>query len=381
MHSLTMYAPAETRIGQSAFVYALCGSDDSFDKDLRSYLHSEECVLACSGRALMTLLLEVLKKADAHNRDEVLIPGYTCYSVAASVARAGLRISLYDLDPKTLRPDTDSLSRAAGDRTLAIVYQHLFGIPQPREDFQEVAARYGVPLIEDAAQGLGGSLNGMPMGGMGDFGILSFGRGKPLPIGGGGALTGKKDILDTLPPLKSPKGWHRLALAMATQVLSHPLLYGIMERLPLGLGTTVFDPGFAMAGMPSAVKKLAKGALTGMEACNAHRRSIAGVYRSMLGSSRTVAETGGSMPVYTRFPFFGGPEKIGTELFRLGVRRMYPEAISGEPATKEYLAPHVQPVPGARQIARDLMTLPTHGRITPGMAGRISLMLREEYRC
>jgi len=100
----------------------------------------------------------------------------------------------------------------------------------------------------------------------------------------------------------------------------------------------------------------------------------------MLESTLTVPETRGSMPVYTRFPFFGGPKKIGTELFRLGVRRMYPEAISGEPAIKGYLAPLVQPVPGARQIARDLMTLPTHGRITPGIADKISLMLREEYR-
>jgi len=200
-----MYAPAETRIEQAAFAYALFGSGDSFDKDLCSYLHTEECVLACSGRTLMTLLLQTLRKSDSRNRDEVLIPGYTCYSVAASVARAGLRISLYDLDPRTLRPDTSSLNKAAGDRTLAIVYQHLFGIPQPRGDFQEVAARYGVPLIEDAAQGLGGTQNGMPMGGMGDFGILSFGRGKPLPIGGGGALAGKKDVLDTLPHMKAQK--------------------------------------------------------------------------------------------------------------------------------------------------------------------------------
>ena len=44
-------------------------------------------------------------------QDEVLIPGYTCYSVAASVVRAGLRIGVYDLDPKTLQPDIDSVKQ------------------------------------------------------------------------------------------------------------------------------------------------------------------------------------------------------------------------------------------------------------------------------
>lgn len=381
MNSLFWYPPAETRISARSIVDALLGKNDDFEKDLCSYLDVESCILGNSGRALMTLLLRTLKKADTDNRDEVLIPAYTCYSVAASVVKAGLKISVYDLDPQTLRPDRDSLKRAAGGKTLAIVYQHLFGIPQPREDFQDIAIELGIPLIEDAAQGLGGLLNGKPLGTMGDFGIFSFGRGKSLPIGAGGALTGRKDILDAVPIMSSAKGVRRLVTSAAVQALSHPFLYGIMEKLPLGLGKTVFNPGFTISGMPSMMKRLAKSSLAGMESLNAHRRTIAGIYQARLDSARRVKEHAGSLPVYTRFPFFAGPKAISPQLYRLGVRRMYPEAISEEPVIRTYLANSDQPAPGAKQIAESLVTLPAHSRITPSIARIIAAGLQEEYHC
>ncbi|MGI6386308.1 MAG: DegT/DnrJ/EryC1/StrS family aminotransferase [Desulfomonilia bacterium] len=381
MNPLFWYPPAETRISTKSFIDALLGKNHDFEKDLCSYLGVESCILGNSGRALMTLLLQALKKADTGNRNEVLIPAYTCYSVAASVVKAGLKISVYDLDPQTLRPDADSLKNAAGNKTLAIVYQHLFGIPQPREDFDDISIEHSIPLIEDAAQGLGGFLNSKPLGALGDFSIFSFGRGKPLPIGTGGALTGKKHALDTIPTPSSAKGRGQLITSAAVQALSHPLLYGIMEKLPLGLGKTVFDPGFALSGMPAAMKMLAKSSLAGLESFNAHRRAIAGVYQSGLDSTHTVEEQAGAGPVYTRFPFFAGPKRISPQLYRLGVRRMYPEAIAAEPVIKTYLANPGQPAPGAKQIARNLITLPTHSRITLPIARKILAVLQEEYHC
>ena len=103
------------------------------------------------------------------------------------------------LDPATLQPDFDSLRNSISDKTLAIVFQHLFGIPTPFYEFEEIAHKTGIPLIEDAAQALGGTLNGQALGTTGDFGFYSFGRGKPLPIGRGGALVAKDaDLLSGL---------------------------------------------------------------------------------------------------------------------------------------------------------------------------------------
>ena len=87
----------------------------------------------------------VLKKKHDGKRKEVIIPGYTCYSVAAAVAKAGLKIQVYDLDPGTFEPNIDSLERTISKkRTLAIVHQHLFGIPTAIEDIIHMAKKQTV---------------------------------------------------------------------------------------------------------------------------------------------------------------------------------------------------------------------------------------------
>ena len=184
--NLAWYPPAETYIPVYAILGAFLHSSGDFEKTLCNYLGVSKCVLANSGRALLYLLLEALKRKDGGIRVEVLVPGYTCYSVAASIAKAGLIIRVYDLDPATLQPDFNSLRKSTSGKTLAIIFQHLFGIPTPVDEFEEIAQKTGTPLIEDAAQALGGSIDGHLLGTIGDFGFYSFGRGKPLPIGGGG---------------------------------------------------------------------------------------------------------------------------------------------------------------------------------------------------
>jgi dTDP-4-amino-4,6-dideoxygalactose transaminase len=118
-----------------------------------------------------------------------------------------------------------------------------------------------------------------------------------------------------------------------------------------------------------------------MEACNVHRRAVADVYKSRMDTARMVKEPEGSTPVYTRFPLFAGHSSIGSQLYRFGVRRMYPRAISDEPAIQSFLARPGRPTPGARQIAESLITLPTHSRITPSIAHEISALLQEEHSC
>ena len=90
------YPLAETKNPLAAIAATLLPSADDFKKTLCSYLHVKKCVLGSSGRALLYLLLAFLKEKDNGKRNEVLIPGYTCYSVAAAIARAGLKIKIYD---------------------------------------------------------------------------------------------------------------------------------------------------------------------------------------------------------------------------------------------------------------------------------------------
>ena len=364
------YPPAETKIPLSAVAGALfSNSANDFETTLCNYLHAKECVLGSSGRAFLYLLLTSLKEKNSGKRTEVLIPGYTCYSVAAAIARAGLKIKVYDLDPATLQPDINSLNITASEKTLAIIFQHLFGIPTPVDEFKEIAQKTGAILIEDAAQSLGGALRGKSLGTIGDYGIYSFGRGKPLPLGCGGALIGKNtSAVSNLIPKSISKGYISLISTSVTQIVAKPLLYWIPEKLPLGLGETIFDPDFDVARMPLLIQKLAQKSMTILNDLNTHRRRIAKIYEHAFNNERIIPVPPEALPVYTRFPLMAGISPIPKELQKLGVRRMYPQAILNVNTIKPYLADHRDAAPGAAEIAQKLITLPTHKGITKNTA-------------
>jgi len=380
VQKLAWYPPAEVKIPWPAIFASLSPSSSDFKKYLCDYLQVKYCILGNSGRAVLYLLLEVLKRKDAERRDEVLIPGYTCYSVAASVAKAGLKIRVYDIDPQTLSPDPDSLRRSASSRTMAIVHQHLFGIPTAIDGLKEIAKDTGAHLIEDAAQGLGGILNGRPLGTMGDFGFFSFGRGKPLPVGCGGALVGKdQSVLSELESKVGNRGYAQLITTSATQVISWPGLYWIPEMLPLGLGETIFDPHFDVSSMPLLSQKLAEKSMSTLDDLNTHRRHLAKTYEEAFNSEHSIPIPEGSTPVYTRFPLMAGPGSVPRELKRLGARRMYPKAIADEKTIKPYLGNQQVSTPGSAQIAQNLITLPTHTGITENKAKEIARKVKAVY--
>jgi len=371
--NLAWYPPAETKIPLHAIVKSLLNSSSNFEKTLCNYLKVKKCILANSGRALLYLLLEALKEKDSGKRDEVLIPSYTCYSVAAAIAKAGLKIRVYDLDPTTLQPDFDSLRKSTSEKTLAIIFQHLFGIPTPVDEFEEIAQKTGTSLIEDAAQALGGSIDDHHLGTMGDFSIFSFGRGKPLPIGGGGALIGNDaEILSEIQLKHNAKGYTKLAATATAQILSSPWLYWIPEVLPLGLGETIFYTDFYISAMQLTIQNLAENSMDILDDLNTHRRDIAKTYEEASDKSSIIPILDGGRAVYTRFPLMTDPRPIPKDLKRLGVRRMYPKAIADEDAIKPYVVDQKVSTPGATKIAQNLLTLPTHKGITENLAKEIA---------
>jgi dTDP-4-amino-4,6-dideoxygalactose transaminase len=371
------YPPAETKIPFSTLFAALLPFKADFRNEICRYLEVDQCICAESGRALLTLVLQALSKRNGMQQDEVLIPGYTCYSVAASVVRAGLRIGVYDLDPKTLQPDIDSVKRAINNKTIVIVAQHLFGIPSTLNELKCLARDVGAYTIEDAAQAIGGSLNGCQLGKMADFGFFSFGRGKPLPLGCGGVLIGKDPLfLHEIHPMKVVRGYGRLFATAVAQILSHDKLYGIMEALPLGLGETIFNPNFLISSMPLVMQRLGTRTLGTLKTLNAYRRTIAGIYSDLLKDYENVPVQEGAYPIYTRFPLMAGSKRIPQNLKRFGVRRMYPKALVDEPAIRRFFADKMVRTPGASRIAERLITLPTHTGISQDIAETIAIKLQ-----
>lgn len=350
------------------------------DKLVRNRLGVKYCILGGSGRALLSLLLERLYKKGGERRNEVLLPGYTCYSVAAAVARAGLKISLYDISLEDFSPQIDSVKRAAGSNTLAIVAQHLFGIPTVLDELQEVALTVGCSVIEDSAQALGGKIDGKLLGTIGDFGLFSFGRGKPLPLGCGGALVAKdSNVIDEIRIPQGSRGCQRIALTGVVQILAHPAFYWMAEMLPLGLGITIFDPNFTVSSFPQAMKQVGVKAFHSLASLNDHRISISRVYMRSLNEYGRSTNSERSNMVCTRFPVVAGSKPIPKVLHRLGVRRMYPEAVINVEGIAPFLSSKCHETPYAERIAKELVTLPTHSGISKELALKISNHMRDYY--
>jgi dTDP-4-amino-4,6-dideoxygalactose transaminase len=128
--------------------------------------------------------------------DEVITPAFSFVASATTIVMAGARPVFVDVDQSTLALDPDALAGALTPRTRAIVAVHLYGHPAPIDRIAELARRHGVALVEDAAQAIGATWDGRPIGGWGDVACLSFYPTKNLGACGdaGLLLTDREDV-------------------------------------------------------------------------------------------------------------------------------------------------------------------------------------------
>ncbi len=127
--------------------------------------------------------------------DEVILPAVTWPQVLFSVLHCGARPVFADLSHRALTVDPKCVADLLTPRTKAIVAAHLYGFPADVARLRHLADRAGCPLVVDAAQGVGALLEGRPVGSVGDVVAFSFGRGKLLSAGEGGALLCRRRAL------------------------------------------------------------------------------------------------------------------------------------------------------------------------------------------
>lgn len=162
----------------------------TFDADLAGWLGVPEVQLECSGTAAMVVALHAMHRLRPQ-RDEVVVPAWTCPLVALAIHRAGLKPVLCDLAPDSIDMDSTRLASLGGPRTLAIVPTHLAGrvVDVPRA--VAIAQACGAYVLEDAAQALGARRNGTSVGLLGDAGFFSLAVGKGLTLYEGGVLVSR----------------------------------------------------------------------------------------------------------------------------------------------------------------------------------------------
>jgi perosamine synthetase len=160
-------------------------------------------VAVSSGTAALHLAMLALELGED---DEVLVPAYTFPATANVVALAGARPVLVDVDPATMNLDPELVADALTPRTRAVLAVHLFGRPLAWQELRDAVPPH-VALVEDAAGALGARWRGVPCGGLGLIGCLSFHPRKIVTTGEGGAVTSADaGLVDTIRRLRH-HGW------------------------------------------------------------------------------------------------------------------------------------------------------------------------------
>ncbi len=166
----------------------ICG-DGKYTKKCNEWL---ECNLKTSKALLTTSCTHATEMAvilsGIQPEDEVIMPSFTFVSTADAVVLRGARPVFVDIRPDTMNIDESLIEDAITEKTKAIIPVHYAGVSCEMDTIMDIAKRYNLKVIEDAAQAIGSTYKGKACGTIGDYGCLSFHETKNISMGEGGAL-------------------------------------------------------------------------------------------------------------------------------------------------------------------------------------------------
>jgi dTDP-4-amino-4,6-dideoxygalactose transaminase len=167
--------------------YVLGPEVAAFEAELAAFLGVRHVIGVANGTDAITIALRAL---GVRPGDEVVVPSFTFYASAEAVVNAGARPVFCDVDRDTRNVTIETVRAALTPKTVAIVAVDLFGCAAPVPALREL----GLPVLEDAAQALGGTLGGSRAGALGDVATISFYPSKNLgAFGDGGAIATDDD--------------------------------------------------------------------------------------------------------------------------------------------------------------------------------------------
>ena len=353
-----------------------CASDSRFEEEIKKEFNKNYCFLVSSGKAALVLILKALK-ALYPERDQVLIPAFTCYSVPAAIKKAGLKIKLcdtgtgsLDLDKKQLRKifETDNKK----NKILCVLVTHLFGCPADFAGIKKIVGNK-IPIVEDAAQAMGEKIDDKKIGSLGDVGFFSLGRGKSLSTMEGGVIvTSREDLGDELTrlskKLETCSVSDKIKLAVKTilsTLLQRPDLFWLPKALPfLRLGETIYEEDFPIRRMSSFQKSLAHNWQERLKGHQKIRKKNINFWQENLPHNLSLICSRQKLSSLIRLPVLAQSAKerdifcIKSEKTGCGIMPTYPTPINEIPQISEEF--EGQHYPNAKFLADCLMTLPVH---------------------
>ena len=181
---------------------------NTLERRLAEYVEVKHCISCANGTEAMTLLMMAW---DIKEGDAVFVPDFTFFSTGEVVSFRGATPIFVDVDIDTFNMDTTKLEKAI-NKILdegklipkVIIPVDLFGLPADHIEIEKIAKKYNLRILEDAAQGFGGSINGKKAGSFGNAATTSFFPAKPLGCyGDGGAIfTNDDELAELLNSLK-----------------------------------------------------------------------------------------------------------------------------------------------------------------------------------
>ena len=324
----------------------------AFEAEVAAYLGVAHAIGVSSCTDALTIALTALGIGPG---DEVITTPDTFFATTGAILRVGAKPVFADIERASFNLDPARVAEAITARTRAILVVHLFGQAADMTALRRLAENAGVPLIEDAAQALGATLNGQRVGSLGDFGCFSFYPTKNLGAFGDGGLVTTNDT--------------RLA-SLARSLRSHGFEGKHQSQRRGG--------NFRWDALQAAVLR-AK--LPHLERFNARRRANAASYLTaaavtQLGLPRELA---GRRHVYHQF-VVRSPQREALAA-HLSARRIHTEVYYPTPVhlqpTCAALGYRVGDLPEAEAAARESLALPIFPELEPWMLEAVASALCE----
>lgn len=167
----------------------------SFENKIAEYNSIDHCLVVSSGTAAIHLALILL---GVERGDEVICSTFTFSGSCNPIVYQSATPVFVDSENESWNMDPVLLEKAITDRLRigkkpkAIIVVHLFGMPAKMNEIMDIASRYQIPVVEDAAEALGSTYHGRKAGTIGDIGIYSFNGNKIITTSGGGAIVSRK---------------------------------------------------------------------------------------------------------------------------------------------------------------------------------------------